>query len=77
MSFGNSCTGYISFLGHGNIEGMLNLYGECHFTGKRKLGPDVPCAGPNAIPRYPDSMRSEWDGYNRRAYDEAERNRWG
>ena len=69
MSFGESCTGEIAFLGGGRIEGYLNMYGQCHFSGTR-----VP--GPGSAPRTAASMKQEWNGYNERAYDDEARDRW-
>ena len=62
--------GYIDFLGNGEIEGALNLYGNCDFTGRRRNGPGTPV-------RTAASMRQEWDGYNQEAYDRENRSRWG
>ena len=70
MSFGNGCEGEISFLGNGNIEGWLSVYGRCSFQGVRR-----PEAG-TAV-RTARSMRVEWEGYNERGYEEERTGRWG
>ena len=70
MSFGNQCTGAITFLGGGRIEGWLSLYGRCEFYGTRR-------AGPGTAPRTASSMRQEWNGYNEDEYEAANRRRWG
>lgn len=70
VSFGESCTGEITFLGGGRIEGWLNIYDHCQFSGIR-----VP--GPGSAPRSSTSMKQEWNGYNDQAYEAESRNRWG
>lgn len=35
MSFGDNCAVELMFLGCGRIEGWINVYGECHFSGMR------------------------------------------
>lgn len=70
MSFGEHCTGAITFLGGGRIEGWLSLYGRCEFYGTRR-------DGPGNAPRTAASMRQEWDGYNEEEYEAASRQRWG
>jgi len=73
MSFGDSCTGEMAFLGDGRIEGVISVYGQCHFSGST-----MQVAGPSLRLRQKAAdMRQEWDGYNERAYEEAARNRWG
>ncbi len=73
MSFGDSCTGEIAFLGDGRIEGVISVYGQCHFSGST-----MQVAGPSLRLRQKAAdMRQEWDGYNECAYEEAARNRWG
>lgn len=57
MCFGEDCFGEIAFLGDGRIAGMLNLLGDCAFTGMRRPGPTM-------APRPANSMREEWEGYN-------------
>ena len=57
MSFGDSCTGEIIFLGAGRIEGWLSVYGQCWFSGAR-----IP--GPGSAPRTAASLKQEWNGYN-------------
>lgn len=69
MSFGHGCEGEISFLGNGQIEGWISVYGRCCFKGVRRPG-----AGTAA--RSARSMRVEWEGYNERAYEEESRARW-
>lgn len=69
MSFGNNCQGEMYFLGNGNIEGWINVYGQCSFTGVRR-----PEAGTAVMPAR--SMRVEWEGYDERAYEEESRSRW-
>jgi len=71
MSFGPGNTGWIHFLGNGKIEGMITCYGMARFTGRRISGNDT---RPSRNAR---SMRDEWDGYNQREYDRANRSRWG
>ena len=70
MSFGESCDGEISFLGHGHLEGWISLYGNCHSQGRRRDGPGT------AI-RSAKSMRDEWEEYNEDAYEHERRARWG
>lgn len=70
MSFGDQCTGAITFLGGGMIQGWLSLYGRCEFVGSRR-------AGPGNAPRTAVSMREEWNEYNQGEYDAASRSRWG
>ena len=70
MSFGDDCNGEIRFLGGGEIEGWINLYGKCGFTGKRRQGPGTPV-------RTAVRMRAEWDGYNDHAYERERVGRWG
>ncbi|KAF2228711.1 hypothetical protein EV356DRAFT_457192 [Viridothelium virens] len=72
MSFGPSNHGWIRFLGNGQIEGMINCYGDARFSGQRVSG-----NGETRAPRDARSMRSEWEGYNQREYDRASRARWG
>ena len=69
MSFGDRCTGAITFLGGGRIEGWLSLYGRCEFSGMRR-------DGPGNAPRTAASMRQEWDGYNDEEYEAESRGRW-
>lgn len=69
MSFGDNCFGEIAFLGDGKIAGMLNVYGNCEFTGMRMPGPTV-------APRPANSMREEWEGYNEASYERERRERW-
>lgn len=69
MSFGDDCSGQIRFLGNGRIEGVMNLYGNCHFDGQRRAGLGAP---PGAAAR----MRQEWEGYNSAAYEYENMNRW-
>ncbi|KAL8735339.1 MAG: hypothetical protein Q9166_000884 [cf. Caloplaca sp. 2 TL-2023] len=69
MSFGDNCRGEIAFLGDGNIQGSLNLFGECHFSGRRR-------PGPGTAPRSAASMQDEWDGYNEEACEYERVNRW-
>jgi hypothetical protein len=71
ISFGPGNTGWIRFLGNGKIEGMITCYGQAKFTGQRISGNDT------RAPRDARSMRDEWDGYNQREYDRANRARWG
>ncbi|MCJ1262686.1 hypothetical protein MMC22_002556 [Lobaria immixta] len=70
MSFGDNCFGEIAFLGDGRIAGMLNVYGDCEFTGMRRPGPTV-------APRPANSMREEWEGYNEASYERERTGRWG
>jgi hypothetical protein len=70
MSFGEDCHGELAFLGGGRIAGRLNVFGNCEFTGMKRYGPTV-------SPRSAYSMRQEWDGYNRDAYEAARVGRWG
>ena len=69
MSFGDDCYGHIAFQGNGRITGMLNLFGDCEFFGKRQPGPRVAL-------RSAASMRQEWESYNAHAYSYEERARW-
>lgn len=69
MEFGDACQGVISFLGNGNIEGWISVYGQCDFTGVRR-----PQAG-TAV-RTARSMREEWEGYNEDAYERERVGRW-
>lgn len=69
MTFGQDCKGEISFLGNGNIEGWISVYGRCSFSGVR-----TPEAG--TMVRSSRSMRDEWEGYNERAYEEERTGRW-
>lgn len=69
MEFGDHCQGVISFLGNGNIEGCISVYGQCNFTGVRR-----PQAG--AAVRTARSMREEWEGYNEDAYERERVGRW-
>ena len=72
MSFGPSCTGWISFLGDGHIQGQLEgCYGEGKFSGDRISG------NKTQPPRDVRSMREEWNGYNQVEYDNENRRRWG
>lgn len=70
MRLGHGCKGEISFLGNGNIEGWISVYGRCAFEGVRRHE-----AG-TAV-RTPRSMREEWEGYNERTYEEERTGRWG
>ncbi|MCJ1425983.1 hypothetical protein MMC29_003884 [Sticta canariensis] len=71
MSFGEDCFGEIAFLGGGKIEGrIMNLYGDCGFTGMRRPGPTV-------APRSANSMREEWEGYSEESYERERVGRWG
>ena len=36
MSFGYGCDGELSFLGNGEIEGWISVYGRCEFRGVRR-----------------------------------------
>lgn len=69
MSFGEDCDGEISFLGNGEIEGWISVYGQCEFRGVRRVeaGTNVRSAG---------SMRGEWEGYNEDAYEMERVGRW-
>ncbi|MCJ1450160.1 hypothetical protein MMC28_000489 [Mycoblastus sanguinarius] len=69
MDFGDHCYGEIAFQGNGQITGMLNLFGDCEFFGKRQPGPGT------AI-RPAASMGQEWDGYNDSVYNDEASNRW-
>lgn len=69
MRFGRDCKGEISFLGNGNIEGWISVYGRCAFKGVRR-----PEAG--TMVRASRSMREEWEEYNERAYEEERTGRW-
>lgn len=69
MSFGASCVGEMTFLGDGNIEGWISVYGRCEFSGVRR-----PEAG-TAV-RTCRSMRDEWEGFNQNAYDYESSARW-
>ncbi len=69
MSFGQGCKGEISFLGNGNIEGWISVYGRCSFKGVR-----IREAG--TMVRSSRSMKEEWEGYNERAYEEERTGRW-
>ena len=69
MSFGDHCIGSVKFLGGGRIEGWLNLYGRCEFSGIRQAGPG------NAL-RTAASMKQEWEGYSEETYEAAYRSRW-
>ncbi len=53
--------GEIAFWGDGRVEGWINVFGKCHFTGRRK-------PGPGSAPRSAASMRGEWDGYCDQGY---------
>ncbi|KAL9080493.1 MAG: hypothetical protein Q9157_000727 [Trypethelium eluteriae] len=64
MSFGPSNHGWIRFLGNGQIEGMINCYGDARFSGQRVSG-----NGETRAPRDARSMRIEWEGYNQRDYE--------
>ena len=68
-SFGDSCVGEVAFLGNGQIEGWLNVYGQCWFQGIRR-------PGGTAAPRSAASMRDEWEGYCEEAYEEERVGRW-
>ena len=70
MSFGDNCVGEIAFFGDGRIAGMLNVYGNCEFTGTRMPGPTM-------APRSANSMREEWEGYNKSSYERERTGRWG
>lgn len=70
MSFGDDCEGEITFLGNGQIEGWIGVYGRCEFEGSRRVE-----AGTNV--RSARSMKDEWAGYNQMAYDEENGARWG
>lgn len=69
MTFGQGCKGEISFLGNGNIEGWISVYGRCSFSGVR-----TPEAG--TMVRSSRSMKEEWEEYNERAYEEERTGRW-
>lgn len=69
MSFGHGCDGEITFLGNGDIEGWISVYGRCSFSGVRRPG-----AGTGV--RTARSMRTEWEEFNERAYDEENAARW-
>ena len=72
MSFGPSCTGWIQFLGDGEIKGQLQgCYGEGRFQGQRISGEET------QPPRDVRSMREEWNGYNKTEYENESRRRWG
>lgn len=71
ISYSDSNTGYINFLGGGRIEGMIDCYGKAEFTGRRVSGRAT------RSERDAWSMRDEWRGYNSNAYEEANRARWG
>lgn len=71
MSFGgDDCHGEMAFLGNEKIIGSLNnLYGErCDFEGVK--------VEEDGTRRSAASMRTEWDGYNDKAYEEERTGRW-
>jgi len=63
VSFGEDCRGEIAFWGDGRVEGWINVYGKCHFTGFRR-------PGPGSAPRSAASMGGEWDGYCDQGYED-------
>jgi hypothetical protein len=69
ISYDNS-PGWISFLGDGEIEGMIPVYGEARFSGVRVSG------GETRSERSAGSMREEWDGYNENEYETRRVGRW-
>ena len=69
MSFGHGCEGEIWFLGDGEIEGWISVYGRCEFRGVRRAE-----AGTAVRPK--GHMKAEWDGYNEWAYEEERVGRW-
>jgi len=70
MSFGYNCDGEISFLGNGDIEGWISVYGRCNFQGSRR--PEAGTAVGTAR-----SMRAEWEDYNDETYEAERTGRWG
>jgi len=71
MSYGDHHKGWIKFLGHGEIEGMISVYGEAKFAGMRVSGAET------RSERSAWSMKEEWDGYNSMEYERERRARWG
>lgn len=69
MSFHDYCQGVLAFLPDGKISGRMDLYGDCTFSGTRK-------PMPLEMMRSASSVEEEWKGYNQRAYDEENANRW-
>ncbi|KAL8650669.1 MAG: hypothetical protein Q9210_003698 [Variospora velana] len=67
--FGDDCHGGITFLGDGQIQGWINVYGDCHFEGTRRWGP-----GTHA--RSARSLHIEWDQYNDDEYERERVARW-
>ncbi|RDI76426.1 hypothetical protein Vi05172_g13591 [Venturia inaequalis] len=64
-------SGWIRFLGNGNIDGMIPCYGDAKFSGTRISG------NATRSDRSAASMREEWDGYNEEEYEERRIGRWG
>ena len=71
ISFDNNQSGWIKFLGGGEIEGVINVYGKAKFTGVRVSGSST------MSERSANDMRQEWDGYNEEEYERQRRGRWG
>ena len=72
MSYGNHNKGWIKFLGDGELEGMISVYGgEAKFSGTRVSGTET------RSERSSWSMKEEWDGYNSFNYERERRARWG
>lgn len=63
MSYSDDQYGWIRFLGDGQIEGMIGVYGQAEFRGMRVSGQQT------RSERDAWSMRQEWDGYNEEEYE--------
>jgi hypothetical protein len=70
MSYGDDQTGWIKFLGDGEIEGMISVDGEAKFSGIRVSGRET------RSERTSWNMREEWNGYNSANYERERRGRW-
>jgi hypothetical protein len=63
--------GWIKFLGDGEIEGMISVYGDATFQGTRVSGQQT------RSERDARSLQYEWDTYSEEAHERARVGRWG
>jgi len=71
MSFGGRNTGSITFLGGGKIKGRMEWMDGFEFSGKNLNLENV--VWYKSLPAW----KSEWRGYNERAYEGERKGRWG
>jgi hypothetical protein len=70
MSFNKNNTGSITFLGNGKIKGRMKWLGDFEFFGKEVVRERV--VWPKSVPGW----KSQWRGFNERAYESERVGRW-